>query len=77
MRWTGAGAAAKAQGAIVLDADTFAATIDEVGIEGTSDLTEAEAAARQMEIRLADGDRRGPDRAAGRGRPGPRTCHNR
>jgi ATP-dependent Clp protease ATP-binding subunit ClpC len=47
-------AAAKALAALGVDPDTLAEKIDEVGIEGTSDLTDDEAAARQMEIRLED-----------------------
>ena len=38
-----------------VDADTLAAKIDEIGIEGTSDVTVEETAARQMEIRI-EGD---------------------
>jgi ATP-dependent Clp protease ATP-binding subunit ClpA len=38
-----------------IDADTLAAKIDELGIEGTSDVTPEESAARQMELRL-EGD---------------------
>lgn len=34
-----------------VDADTLAAKIDELGIEGTSDVTPEETAARQMELR--------------------------
>jgi ATP-dependent Clp protease ATP-binding subunit ClpC len=47
-------AAAKVLAAVGLDADTLAAKIDEVGIEGTADLTDEEAAARQMEITLSE-----------------------
>jgi ATP-dependent Clp protease ATP-binding subunit ClpC len=47
-------AAAKVFAALGVDADALATTIDEVGIDGTTDLTDEEAAARQMEIRLAD-----------------------
>jgi ATP-dependent Clp protease ATP-binding subunit ClpA len=47
-------AAAKVLTSVGLDADTLAAKIDEVGIEDTADLTDDEAAARRMEIRLAD-----------------------
>jgi ATP-dependent Clp protease ATP-binding subunit ClpA len=47
-------AAAKVLASLGLDADTLAAKIDEVGIEDTADLTDDEAAARQMEIRLAN-----------------------
>jgi ATP-dependent Clp protease ATP-binding subunit ClpA len=47
-------AAAKVLASVGLDADTLAAKIDEVGIEDTADLTDDEAAARRMEIRLAD-----------------------
>ena len=35
-----------------VDADTLAAKIDELGIEGTSDVTPEESAARQMELRV-------------------------
>ena len=35
-----------------VDADTLAAKIDELGLEGTSDVTPEESAARQMELRL-------------------------
>ena len=35
-----------------VDADTLAARIDELGIEGTSDVTPEESAARQMELRV-------------------------
>ena len=35
-----------------VDADTLAAKIDELGIEGTSDVTPEESAARQMELRI-------------------------
>jgi ATP-dependent Clp protease ATP-binding subunit ClpC len=49
-------AAAKTLAALGLDADALAAKLDELGIEGTSDLTDEEAAARQMEIRLTDGE---------------------
>jgi ATP-dependent Clp protease ATP-binding subunit ClpA len=49
-------AAAKALAALGVDPDTLAEKIDEVGIDGTSDLTEDEAAARQMEIRLEEGE---------------------
>ena len=38
-----------------IDADTLAAKIDELGIEGTSDVTPEESAARQMELRI-EGD---------------------
>jgi ATP-dependent Clp protease ATP-binding subunit ClpA len=38
-----------------VDADALAAKIDEIGIEGTSDVTAEETAARQMEIQI-DGD---------------------
>src|SRR5690606_15050438 len=47
-------AAGKALAALGIDPDTLAAKIDEIGIDGTSDLTEEEAAARQMEIRLEE-----------------------
>ena len=40
--------------ALGLDADALGAKIDEVGIEGTSDVTPELAAARQMEVRLDD-----------------------
>jgi ATP-dependent Clp protease ATP-binding subunit ClpC len=49
-------AAARVFAALGVEADTLAATIDEVGIEGTSDLTDEEAAARRMEISVADGE---------------------
>jgi ATP-dependent Clp protease ATP-binding subunit ClpC len=49
-------AAARVFAELGVEADTLAATIDEVGIEGTSDLTDEEAAARQMEISVADGE---------------------
>ena len=39
-----------------VDADTLAAKIDELGIEGTSDVTPEESAARQMELRI-EGDK--------------------
>jgi ATP-dependent Clp protease ATP-binding subunit ClpC len=48
-------AAAKVFATLGVDADTLATTIDEVGIDGTNDLTAEEAAARQIEIRL-EGD---------------------
>ncbi|HEY1279099.1 MAG TPA: Clp protease N-terminal domain-containing protein [Acidimicrobiales bacterium] len=47
--------AAKALQALGVDADTLAAKIDELGIDGTSDLTPEQAAARRMEVRL-EGD---------------------
>jgi ATP-dependent Clp protease ATP-binding subunit ClpC len=47
--------AGKVLAALGVDADTLAATIDELGIEGTTDVTPEEAAARQMEVRV-DGD---------------------
>ncbi|HEY8471930.1 MAG TPA: Clp protease N-terminal domain-containing protein [Natronosporangium sp.] len=47
-------AAARVLAALGVDADTLADKIDEIGIDGTSDLTDDEAAARQMEIRLED-----------------------
>ena len=37
-----------------VDADTLAAKIDELGTEGTSDVTPEETAARQMELRIED-----------------------
>jgi ATP-dependent Clp protease ATP-binding subunit ClpA len=49
-------AAAKALAALGVDAETLAAKIDEVGIDGTADLTNEEAAARQMEIRVEEGE---------------------
>jgi ATP-dependent Clp protease ATP-binding subunit ClpC len=49
-------AAARVFEALGVAADTLAATIDEVGIEGTTDLTDQEAAARQMEIRVTGGE---------------------
>jgi len=47
--------AAKALQALGVDADALAAKIDELGIDGTSDLTPEQAAARRMEVRL-EGD---------------------
>jgi len=47
--------AAKVLSALGVDADTIAAKIDELGTEGTSDITPQEAASRQMEVRV-DGD---------------------
>jgi ATP-dependent Clp protease ATP-binding subunit ClpA len=47
-------AAAKVFTSLGIDPDTLAVAIDEVGIDGTSDLTEEEAAARRMEIRVAE-----------------------
>ena len=44
--------AAKALRSLGVDADDLAATIDELGIEGTTDVTVEEVAARQMEVRL-------------------------
>lgn len=44
--------AAKVLAALGVDADAIAAKIDELGIEGTSDVTPGQAAARQMEVRL-------------------------
>ena len=38
-----------------VDADAIAAKIDELGVEGTTDITPEQAAARQMEVRL-DGE---------------------
>lgn len=49
-------AAARVFGVLGVEADSLAATIDEVGIEGTTDLTEIEAAARQMEVLVEDGE---------------------
>lgn len=49
-------AAAKVFSAIGVEADSLSATIDEVGIEGTTDLTDEEAAARQMEILVENGE---------------------
>jgi ATP-dependent Clp protease ATP-binding subunit ClpC len=47
-------AAAKVFAALGVDVDALATTIDDVGIDGTTDLTDEEAAARQMEVRLQD-----------------------
>jgi ATP-dependent Clp protease ATP-binding subunit ClpA len=47
-------AAARALAALGVDPDTLAEKIDEVGIDGTSDLTDEESAARQIEIRLEE-----------------------
>jgi ATP-dependent Clp protease ATP-binding subunit ClpC len=47
--------AAKALRALGVDADALSAKIDELGIDGTSDLTPEQAAARRMEVRL-EGD---------------------
>jgi ATP-dependent Clp protease ATP-binding subunit ClpA len=47
--------AAKVLAEFGLDPDTVAAKIDEVGVEGTSDVTPEEVAARQMEVRV-EGD---------------------
>jgi ATP-dependent Clp protease ATP-binding subunit ClpA len=47
-------AAAKVLAALGVDADALAAKIDEVGIDGTTDLTDEEAAARQMKIDVTD-----------------------
>jgi ATP-dependent Clp protease ATP-binding subunit ClpA len=44
--------AAKVLAALGVDADAIAAKIDELGIEGTSDVIPGQAAARQMEVRL-------------------------
>jgi ATP-dependent Clp protease ATP-binding subunit ClpC len=49
-------AAARVFAVLGVTADTLAATIDEVGIEGTSDLTDEEAAARQMEVQVVEGE---------------------
>jgi len=46
--------AAKALAATGTDADTLAARIDEIGLDGTTDLTPQQADARRMEIRLVD-----------------------
>jgi ATP-dependent Clp protease ATP-binding subunit ClpA len=46
--------AAKVLAALGLDADAIAAKIDDVGLEGTSDATTEETAARQMEVRLEE-----------------------
>jgi ATP-dependent Clp protease ATP-binding subunit ClpA len=47
-------AAAKVLASRGVDADALAAKIDEVGIDGTTDLTDDEAAARQVEIHVTD-----------------------
>jgi ATP-dependent Clp protease ATP-binding subunit ClpA len=47
--------AAKALASLGVDADALAAKMDELGLEGTTDLTPEQAAARRMEIRL-EGD---------------------
>jgi ATP-dependent Clp protease ATP-binding subunit ClpC len=44
--------AGKVLAALGVDPDALAATIDELGIEGTTDVTPDVAAARQMELRL-------------------------
>jgi ATP-dependent Clp protease ATP-binding subunit ClpA len=44
--------AGRALAQLGIDADTLATTIDEIGVEGTSDVTPDETAARRMEIRL-------------------------
>ncbi|MGH3679495.1 MAG: Clp protease N-terminal domain-containing protein [Natronosporangium sp.] len=49
-------AAAKVFAALGVEAEAVASTIDNVGIDGTTDLTDEEAAARQMEIRVVDGE---------------------
>jgi ATP-dependent Clp protease ATP-binding subunit ClpC len=41
--------------ALGVDADAVAAKIDELGVEGTTDITPEQAAARQLEVRL-DGE---------------------
>jgi ATP-dependent Clp protease ATP-binding subunit ClpC len=41
--------------ALGVDAEALAAKIDEIGVDGTSDITPAEAAARQMELRIEGG----------------------
>jgi ATP-dependent Clp protease ATP-binding subunit ClpC len=47
-------AAAKALASLGVEVDALAAALDEVGIEGTSDVVPEEAAARAMEIRVED-----------------------
>jgi ATP-dependent Clp protease ATP-binding subunit ClpA len=49
------GLASKVLASLGVDADALAAKIDELGIEGTSDVTPEETAARQMEVRI-EGD---------------------
>jgi ATP-dependent Clp protease ATP-binding subunit ClpC len=44
--------AAKALAALGVDADALAAKLDELGVEGTTDTTPEETAARRMELRL-------------------------
>jgi len=46
--------AAKALAALGVDPDTLAAKLDEIGIEGTTDASPEETAARAMELRLHD-----------------------
>ena len=47
--------ASKVLASLGVDADALAAKIDELGIEGTSDVTPEETAARQMDVRI-EGD---------------------
>jgi ATP-dependent Clp protease ATP-binding subunit ClpC len=47
--------ASRALASLGVDADVLAAAIDDLGVDGTSDVTPDETAARQMEIRL-EGD---------------------
>jgi hypothetical protein len=49
------GLAGKVLASLGVDPDALAAKIDELGIEGTSDVTPEETAARQMEVRI-EGD---------------------
>jgi ATP-dependent Clp protease ATP-binding subunit ClpC len=49
-------AAARALAALGVDPDTLSAKLDELGIDGTTDLTDEEAAARRMEIQVVDGE---------------------
>ncbi|HEY0517931.1 MAG TPA: Clp protease N-terminal domain-containing protein [Ilumatobacteraceae bacterium] len=48
------GLAAKVLSSLGVDADTLAAKIDEIGLDGTSDVTPEETAGRQIEIRVED-----------------------
>jgi len=52
-------AAARVLAALGVDAEALAAKIDEVGLDGTTDLTPTEAAARRMTVRL-EGDAADP-----------------